>query len=151
MTARVLALDLERTLVDDALTATPRPGLLEFLTFCRERFERLVLFTTVEESDARDVLAELDRAGRLPPGFLARLEYVGWCGEHKDLGFVPDAAADEVLLVDDDAGWVRPDQRDRWVPVAPWDGGPDDELARVRAVLDDRLARQPPTNNDPPP
>lgn len=145
---RVLALDLERTLVDDAMSATPRPGLLEFLTFCHERFERVALFTTVDESEARDVLADLNRGGRLPPGFLDRLEYVGWCGEHKDLGFVPGAAPGETLLIDDDAGWVRPDQRDRWIPVAPWDGGPDDELARVRTVLDDWLARQPPTNND---
>ncbi len=151
MTVRVLALDLERTLVDDAMSGNPRPGLFEFLVFCHERFERVALFTTVEESDARDVLAGLDRAGRLPPGFLDRLEYVGWCGEQKDLGFVPGAASGEILLVDDDAGWVRPDQRDRWIPVAPWDGGPDDELARVRAVLDGFLTRQPPTTNGPPP
>lgn len=136
----VLALDLERTLVDDARSGRPRPGLLPFLAFCHERFGRVAVFTTVEEADARAVLAELAGRGHLPPGLLDRLEYVGWCGEYKDLAFVPGATADEVLLVDDDPGWVRPDQRGRWVPVTAWDGGPDGELARVRAELERRLA-----------
>jgi hypothetical protein len=56
MSIKVLALDLERTLVDNALIAQPRPGLREFLAFCGERFERVAIFTTVEEADARDVL-----------------------------------------------------------------------------------------------
>ena len=136
MSIGVLALDLERTLIDDALSGRPRPGLATFLSFCHERFGRVVMFTTVGEADARDVLTDLAERGHVPPDLLARLEYVGWCGEHKDLAFVPNAALGEVLLVDDDGGWVRPDQRDRWVPIAPWDGGPDGELARVRAVLE---------------
>jgi hypothetical protein len=140
VSVRVLALDLERTLIDDALNARPRPGLLGFLTFCHERFERVALFTTVEEEDARDVLRDLARRGHLPPGLLERLEYVGWSGEYKDLGLVPGAAPEAVLLVDDDGGWVRPDQRSRWVAVAGWDGGPDSELERVRSVLEGRLA-----------
>ena len=92
-------------------------------------------FTTVEEADARDVLDGLNRAGHLPPGFLDRLEYIGWSGEHKDLRFVPGTTPDDVLLVDDDAGWIHLDQTARWVPIAAWDGGADDELARVRMVL----------------
>jgi hypothetical protein len=136
VSVRVLALDLERTLIDDALSARPRPGLLGFLAFCHERFERVVLFTSVEEADARAVLEGLARGGHVPAGFLDRLEYVAWSGEFKDIGFVPGAAVDEVLLVDDDVGWVRPDQRDRWVAVAAWDGGPDTELLRVQSVLE---------------
>jgi hypothetical protein len=136
MTIRVLALDLERTLIDDALSAQPRPGLLDFLTFCQERFERVVLFTSVEEAVAREVMEGLRRGGHAPPGFLSRLEYVAWSGEFKDLGFVTGAAHGEVLLVDDDDGWVRPDQRDRWVAVRPWDGGEDAELLRVQSVLE---------------
>jgi hypothetical protein len=136
LSVRVLALDLERTLIDEALSCRPRPGLLEFLIFCDERFGRVTLFTTVEEADAREVMEELESGGHLPPGLLARLEYVAWIGEHKDLRFIPDAVPGEVLLVDDDGGWVRPDQRDRWVSIAAWDGGADDELRRVRAILE---------------
>ncbi|WP_439621473.1 NIF family HAD-type phosphatase [Gemmata sp.] len=140
MSVKVLALDLERTLIDDALSGRPRPGLSEFLSFCGERFRRVAVFTTVEEADARDALARLDRAGHLPSGLLDRLEFVGWSGEFKDLAFVPDATPGEVVLVDDDDGWVRPDQRGQWVPVAAWDGGPDSELARVRVVLEGWLS-----------
>jgi hypothetical protein len=141
LNVQVLALDLERTLIDETLSAQPRPGLLDFLTFCHEHFGRIALFTTVEEMDARAVLAELDRGGHMPMGLLARFEYVAWCGEYKDLGFISDAVPGDVLLVDDDIGWIRPDQRDRWIPIVAWDGGADDELRRVRAILEDRLAR----------
>ncbi len=133
---RALALDLERTLVDDALSARPRPGLLDFLVFCHERFGWVALFTTAEEADAREVIEGLARSGHVPAGLLARLEYVSWQGQYKDLGLIAGAAPGEVLLVDDDAGWVRPDQRERWIPILPWDGGADSELRRVRAVLE---------------
>lgn len=139
MTPRVLALDLERTLISDALRADPRPGLARFLAFCRARFERVVLFTTVEESDARAALAQLVDRGWVPAELLESLEYVPWVGEYKDLAFVRNAVPEEILLVDDDAGWVRPDQRSRWVPIAPWDGGPDEELKRVGEVLEQRI------------
>lgn len=143
MAVKVLALDLERTLIDDALSARPRPGLLDFLDFCHERFGRVTVFSTVEEADAREVLEDLARRGQVPPGLLDRLEYVEWCGEYKDLDFIPGVAADEVLLVDDDAGWVRPDQRGRWVAIAPWDGGRDGELRRVRLVIEGLLSGSP--------
>ena len=139
MALRVLALDLERTLISDANRADPRPGLAEFLAFSHERFARIVLFTTVEEPDAREVIDELVRREIASNEFADRLEYVAWCGEYKDLAFVPDAAPEEVLLVDDDAGWIRPDQRGRWIAIAPWDGGPDGELLRVQRVLTERL------------
>src|SRR5262249_14971537 len=134
-----LALDLERTLIDDSLSARPRPGLLKFLEFCQERFGRVVIFTTVEEADAREVLGGLALRGQVPPELLVRLEFVSWSGEHKDLRFVPGVVPSEVLLVDDDAGWVRPDQQDQWVRIAAWDGRADGELQRVRLVLEERL------------
>ena len=147
MAVTVLALDLERTLVDDALSGRARPGLRDFLTFCHERFRRVVMFTTVAEADAREVLSDLAAGGHVPQALHARLEFVDWSGQYKDLAFVPAAALDEVLLVDDDAGWVRPDQRDRRVKVAAWDGGPDGELARVQMVLEGWLAEARPQSD----
>lgn len=140
MRTKVLALDLERTLIDDSLSGRPRPGLRNFLTFCYERFERVAMFTTVEESDAREVMEALADRGYLPPELLDRLEYVGWSGEYKDLDFVANATPGEVILVDDDGGWVRPDQRSRWVSIAAWEGGPDGELPRVMNLLEEWLA-----------
>ena len=68
VSSKVLALDLERTLVSDARTVDPRPGLLAFLTFCHEHFQRVVLFTSVETADSREVLESwlADRAGSTP-------------------------------------------------------------------------------------
>lgn len=140
MGVKVLALDLERTLIDNAFSGRPRPGLADFLTFCYERFARVVIFTTVEEADARDVLTDLDDSGHLPPGMLDRTEFVSWCGEYKDLAFVQGAVPYEVLLVDDDGGWVRPDQLGRWIPIEGWEGGADAELIRVQGVLEGWLA-----------
>ncbi|MBP3959163.1 hypothetical protein J8F10_28295 [Gemmata sp. G18] len=140
MAIRVLALDLERTLISDANNANPRPGLSEFLAFCLARFERVVLFTTVEEADARSALDHLVECGHVPAELVDPLGYVPWVGEHKDLAFIVGAAPEEVLFVDDDAGWIRPDQRDRWVAIEPWDGGADRELVRVQHVLAERLA-----------
>ena len=139
MSVKVLALDLERTLIDNALSGRPRPGLRDFLSFCHGRFGRVAVFTTVEEATAHEIMEGLADSGHVSAELLGRLEYVEWCGEYKDLAFVTGVVPDEVLLVDDDAGWVRPDQRARWVPVAAWDGGPDDELERVRSVLEDWL------------
>jgi hypothetical protein len=73
VSVKIIALYLERTLISDAMSARPRPGLFGFLSFCHKRFDRVALFTTVEEADAREVMDELDRVGYLPPGFLARL------------------------------------------------------------------------------
>lgn len=141
MTLRVLALDLERTLIDDALSGRPRPGLHAFLTFCLEQFERVALFTCVEEADAREVLEALARSGHVPEDCLQRLEFVAWHGDHKDLRFIAGVRPDEVLLLDDDAGWVHPDQRTRWLAVAGWFGDEDTELERLQRMLAD-LARR---------
>jgi NLI interacting factor-like phosphatase len=140
MSVQVLALDLERTLIDNALSARPRPGLSAFLAFCHERFRRVAVFTTVEESDAREVLCDLAARGHVPPDLLVRLEYIAWSGEYKDLAFVPGVDPAEVVLVDDDPGWVRQDQRCQWIPIAAWESGPDGELPRVRTELEHRLA-----------
>jgi hypothetical protein len=134
MAITVLALDLERTLISDAYRAEPRPGLYAFLSFCLERFARVVLFTTVETQDARAVLEHLSDQGHIPPQFLERVEFVAWSGEYKALEFV-GADPETILLVDDDGSWIRPDQREQWVALAPWDGGEDAELERVREII----------------
>jgi hypothetical protein len=132
---RILALDLERTLIDNALSGRPRPGLFEFLTFCNVTFSRVAVFTTVEEGVAREVLADLADRGHVPPELFTRLEFVEWSGEYKDLAFVANATPSEVVLVDDDSGWVRPDQKGQWITIKGWDGGPDSELSKIQARL----------------
>lgn len=141
MSIKVLALDLERTLIDDAFSARRRPGLRRFLAFCDSRFERVAIFSTVEESEARQVIEDLRRRGDVPARLSTRLEYVNWSGERKDLEFIPGVSVKETALVDDDAGWIRPDQREQWIAIAPWDGDDeaDEELLRIESVLESRI------------
>ena len=79
----MIALDLEASLIDNAISGAPRPGLHTFIEFCIENFDRIALLTTVEESDARDVLYSLADSGAIPEEFTA-VEYIHWQGQYKD-------------------------------------------------------------------
>lgn len=134
MGIRILALDLEATLISDAMVPYPRPGLWDFLTFCTRNFERIVLFTCVASDDAEEVIQDLTGKGEIPPEFANRLEYLDWHGSHKDLTFITEEI-ETVVLVDDDPNWVKTDQRSRWIPIQPWFSGADGELVRIRNLL----------------
>ncbi|HEU4648853.1 MAG TPA: NIF family HAD-type phosphatase, partial [Gemmatimonadales bacterium] len=110
MPIRVIALDLEGTLVHSALEPHPRPGLAAFLDRCRALAERVVLFTGVEETVARRVVERLAREGHVP-GWFGAIEIVRWEGPHKDLAYVEGVAVEEVLLVDDMESWIVAGQR----------------------------------------
>lgn len=49
MRPTILALDLEGTLISNAVSQIPRPGLYSFLEHVQGQFDQLVMFTTVEE------------------------------------------------------------------------------------------------------
>jgi hypothetical protein len=133
----ILALDLEGTLISNAVSQIPRPGLREFLENCRALFGRIVIFTSVREERFRAVAAELVARGEAPDWF-AELEFVHWEGAHKRMHFVPGAQADEVVLVDDMEAYVHPDDRERWIAVPPFEppyGEGDRGLEAVLATL----------------
>ncbi len=143
MPIRVLALDLERTLISDALHREPRPGLHDFLHFCCRQFERVALFTSVNRQHAFAALQACAEQGDVPEEFPAKVEYVEWDGRYKDLRFVPDAVPSEVLLVDDDGGWIHPEQQAQWIAIAEYDPylvqGVDQEFARIHHLLEDKM------------
>lgn len=133
----VIALDLEGTLISNAVSQIPRPGLHAFLEYCRIAVPRVVVFTSVREAVFRDVAQMLVREGAAPDWFPG-LEYVPWSGPHKDLQFIAGAEIDRTILVDDFAGYVLPGQEHRWLEVNPYSTPyPDDdaELRRVQDVL----------------
>ena len=136
---KTVALDLEGTLIVNAMDARPRTGLAAFLEFCDQHFDRVAIFTTVDEPAARSIVNDLADRGVVSLRLLGRLEFVDWSGEFKDLRFIADTDPAAVVLVDDDWGWIHPDQRDQWIAIETWDGKPDAELARVRSELDRRL------------
>ena len=66
-------------------------------------------------------------------------EYIHWQGEFKNLEFATNVEPHEILFLDDDAGWVHPDQTDRWIQIAPWSSGDDTELDRVTQEILKRI------------
>jgi hypothetical protein len=50
-----IALDLEGTLISNAVSQFPRPGLFTFLEYCHKSFDRLVIFTAVNEVRFRSI------------------------------------------------------------------------------------------------
>jgi len=139
---RVLALDLEGTLISNAVSCFPRPGLHAFLEFCRRHFDRVVIYTAVGEERGRRILDALAAEGSAP-AWVRDIEFVRWSGPYKDLGCIRDAAPGRALLVDDLESYVHPDQCDRWIAIAQFAApypADDAELARVADVLRERLA-----------
>lgn len=142
---RAITLDLEGTLVPGFHRPEPRPGLAEFLAFCLERFDRIFVYTLLAAEEARELLRQVEARDALPEGFLERYEYVDWPrgadGSRKDLRRC-GVPLEQNLIVDDMAVWIAEDQAHRWVRIRDCSTlqGVDQELARVRAGIERRLA-----------
>lgn len=138
----VLALDLEGTLISNAVSQIPRPGLLNFLERCRELLPRIVMFTTVNETRFR-AIADLLIQEHAAPAWFAQLEYVSWEGATKDLALIPNAAAEDCLLLDDFEAYVHPGQHAQWICIEsfahPYEAS-DTELTKALEVLRIRLS-----------
>lgn len=136
-----LALDLEGTLISNAMSQIARPGLRAFLERCRELFARVVIYTAVDEPRFRAIAATLVREGEVPEWF-ADIEYIQWDRETKDLARIPGTTADQALLADDLREYVHAGQEAQWIPVPPFVApypGTDDGLIEVIAALKEKL------------
>ncbi|WP_031386813.1 NIF family HAD-type phosphatase [Desulfonatronum thiodismutans] len=134
----VLALDLEGTLVSNAVSQIARPGLHDFLEFCRREVPRLVLYTSVPERKVREVTANLVAEGSAPAWF-KNVECVHWNGRVKDLTMIQGTTVERTLLIDDYEGYVIEEQRRQWLPIDTYStpySADDTELQRVRQVLE---------------
>lgn len=130
----ILALDLEGTLISNAMSQIPRPGLFAFLKRCREIFPRIVAFTTVKEDRFRNIARLLVDEGFAPDWF-ADVEYIHWQGHTKDLSFIEGATPEQVLLVDDYEIYVHPGQESQWVRIDYFDAPYDERDAAFDSVL----------------
>lgn len=121
MRPTILALDLEGTLISNAISQIPRPGLFLFLENVRAQFEELVMFTTVPEPLTYSIAGLLVREGSVPEWF-SQLPYVQWSGKTKDLSYVCPRLG-SALLLDDYGPYVHPGQEQFWVEI-PLFGSP---------------------------
>jgi hypothetical protein len=139
----IVALDLEGTLLSNAISAFPRPGLFDFLEFCGRYFQKTVIYTSVPRDKASAILQLLVSEGSAPAWGATVEIFTCERGEMKDLQRVCPRV-DEVLLADDQEGYVLPEQRCQWVPVQeflPPFTQEDDELERVKAVILARMRK----------
>jgi hypothetical protein len=140
-----LALDLEGTLISNAMSQIPRPGLNDFLLRCHELFSRVVVYTAISESRFRPIATLLAQEGGAPAWF-AEIEHVPLEENTKDLARIPGAKPHECLLVDDLAEYIHPGQEQQWVPIVPFAApypADDQELSKAISVLERRARRLP--------
>jgi NLI interacting factor-like phosphatase len=131
---KVLALDLEGTLISNAVSQIARPGLFDFLEDCRKLFPRIVIFTSVNEERFRSIATLLITEGYAPNWF-AEIEYIPWSGETKNLIFVDGALTEEILLVDDYEKYIHPGQESQWIKAPQFDYPYSDDDLGLREVL----------------
>jgi hypothetical protein len=133
-----LVLDLEGTLISNALSQIPRPGLLGFLEFCRPRFPRIVVYTGVREQRFRKVAFRLIVDGFAPRWF-GNVAHFYWSREYKDLRDVVGPNLQTTAIVDDMEECIHPDQRDLWIPIEAFERPypeSDRELDRLKQTLE---------------
>jgi len=133
----IIALDLEQTLISNAVSQIPRPWLYEFLVSCEALAARIVIFTAVPEKNFRRIARTLVEE-KFMPSWFEKIEYVFWDMKTKNLNFIDSNIDERIVLVDDFSGYVHPMQEKNWIPidpfVAPYDQL-DVELWRVFQIL----------------
>lgn len=139
---QTLALDLEGTLISNAMSQFPRQGLYDFLITCESLFGvgNIVMFTTVKEKLFREIAIRLYSEGIVPKWFTT-IRYIDWTGEIKDLTFV-DEDPSRVLLVDDYEGVIHPQQKDQWLKIKPFESpyDPDNDLSHLLRSLEEIMS-----------
>ncbi|BCX42181.1 hypothetical protein BZX17_24055 [Salmonella enterica subsp. enterica] len=142
MKPTILALDLEGTLISNAISQFPRPGLYQFLVEVGTMFDQLVMLTTVPRDRFYSIAKLLVLEGAAPTWFPA-ITYIDWYGSTKDLRFVSPRLGD-ALLLDDHGAYVHSGQEHLWVEI-PLFASPytaeDDGLNLARQELILRLER----------
>ena len=138
---RIIALDIEGTLISNAVSIFPRPGLNTFLEFLDANFSRIVVMTALEDRIFRKIAKILSDEGTTPRWF-NDLEYCSWKGQHelkyKDLRCIPDSDIQNVIIIDDMEEYIHPDQKQCWIKIQPFNAPyskKDKELFRMIKIL----------------
>jgi hypothetical protein len=140
---KVLALDLEGTLIEHSRSNAPRPGLYNFLEYCRSKFPRIVMMTAVDRRTFEESREYLLLEGFVPNWF-STIEYIEYhnkpesnYGHFKDLRCIPFCDEDDAILIEDMEWFIRESQKDRWIPIKPyWGQKDDDEFEKIKKYLD---------------
>ncbi|QDU93749.1 NIF family HAD-type phosphatase [Lignipirellula cremea] len=141
----IIALDLEGTLVSNAVSQFPRAGLRDFLDFCYASFDVVCLYTAVSDELCGPILATMVAEENAPRQMLS-IPLIQWDRSVKDLANIPSAEIHQCLIVDDNPDYIVPGQRSQWIPIdkfTPPYADSDVELARIQCVIAARLGLHP--------
>lgn len=133
----LLCMDLEGTLISNAVSQIPRPGLYAFLEGVAEVCE-LMLYTSVSSERVHAIRNLLVEEGVAPAWFLD-LSVCHPSGTIKDKA---RCGRLDALLLDDQAGVIAPGDESWWVPVAEFSppySDDDHELSKVLDVIRSRV------------
>ncbi len=139
----VIALDLEGTLISNAVSQFARPGLSAFLEFCFHRFAQIYLYTAVSDARCHEIIYNLVTRD-LAPDWLSDVSFVDWDRKVKDLRNIPNVTPEQCLIVDDNRDYILAEQLSQWIVIENFEPpypASDQELDRVRAVIERRLAQ----------
>ncbi|MGY8767866.1 MAG: NIF family HAD-type phosphatase [Pirellulales bacterium] len=137
----VIALDLEGTLISNAVSQFARPGLFKFLAWCEDHFEVVYIYSAVRDSKCHEIVYNLI-SQNLAPKWLENTQFVQWDRELKDLRNITGATLDTCLIVDDNRDYIREDQRHQWIEIKKWSPpylDTDRELERTQGLIEARL------------
>lgn len=133
----LICLDLEGTLISNAVSQIPRSHLFHFLTEIH-KLARLVLFTSVSPKRTIDIQHLLVHEGKVPDWF-GELEALHPAQTVKPMSQAVEYAplAKRYLLVDDQPRCIEDEHRAWWIKVSefipPYEN--DDELLHVLCTL----------------
>lgn len=133
----LLCMDLEGTLISNAVSQIPRPGLYAFLEGVEEVCE-LMLYTSVSSERVHAIQNLLVEEGLAPAWFLD-LSVCHPSGTIKDKA---RCGRLDALLLDDQAAVIAPGDESWWVPVAEFSppySDDDHELYKVLDVIRSRV------------
>lgn len=140
----VIALDLEGTLISNAVSQFARPGLFAFLEFCRDRFSSVYLYTAVRDARCHEIVYNLVSRD-LAPDWLSDVSFVQWDHDLKDLRNISGVQPADCLIVDDNRDYIVESQLSQWIEVKKFEPPyPDDdrELERVQREIERRLSAE---------
>jgi len=138
-----IALDLEGTLISNAVSQFPRPGLRDFLVYCSEKFNRVCVYTAVRDAVATPIIKTMVNENNAPDWMLDA-ELIQWDRSVKDLANIPNSAILDCLIVDDNPDYIVESQISQWIQIEKYSSpypDSDRELERIQAVIEKRFTQ----------
>lgn len=134
----LLCMDLEGTLISNAISQIPRPGLYAFLENVAEVCD-LMLYTSVSSARVNAIRNLLVNEGVAPAWFLD----LSVCHPSATIKDKARCGRSNALLLDDQAAVIAPGEESWWVPVSEYQppySDDDRELVKALATIKSRLS-----------